>query len=125
MKIRDETGARADEEFGTLSLGDLPRDRRAKELLKRFAGWPTGSILGGAKAGSRRWRYIVLGAMNASTGDIAVASPETNLLPPALREPNTGTHTPHKKRHDIDGIAEQASSLRMNFLSFFGGLFVR
>jgi hypothetical protein len=80
MKIRDETGAWADEQFGTLSLGDLPRDRRAKELLKRFAGWPTGSILGGAKAGSRRWRYIVLGAMNASTGDIAVASPETNPM---------------------------------------------
>ena len=35
-----------DEEFETLDLGDPRRDRRAKELLKRFAARPTASIPG-------------------------------------------------------------------------------
>ncbi|WP_222945044.1 transposase DNA-binding-containing protein, partial [Paraburkholderia sp. 31.1] len=36
MQIRNEPGAWVDEEFETLDLGDPRRDRRAKELLKRF-----------------------------------------------------------------------------------------
>jgi Transposase DNA-binding len=35
-----------DEEFEALDLGDPRRDRRAKELLKRFAARPTSSIPG-------------------------------------------------------------------------------
>ncbi|WP_258193373.1 transposase DNA-binding-containing protein [Paraburkholderia sp. BL25I1N1] len=35
-----------DEEFETLDLGDPRRDRRAKELVKRFASRPTASIPG-------------------------------------------------------------------------------
>ncbi|TCK31848.1 DDE family transposase [Paraburkholderia sp. BL8N3] len=35
-----------DEEFETLDLGDPRRDRRAKELIKRFAGRPMASIPG-------------------------------------------------------------------------------
>ncbi|MEM5332026.1 transposase DNA-binding-containing protein [Paraburkholderia sp. JHI2823] len=37
MQIRNEPGAWVDAEFETLDLGDPRRDRRAKELLKRFA----------------------------------------------------------------------------------------
>lgn len=44
MKIRDDAGAWVDEEFETRDLGDPRRDRRAKELVKRFASWPTASI---------------------------------------------------------------------------------
>ena len=46
MKIRDDAGAWVDEEFETLDLGDPRRDRRAKELVKRFASRPTASIPG-------------------------------------------------------------------------------
>ena len=46
MKIRDDAGAWVDEEFKTLDLGDPRRDRRAKELVKRFASRPTASIPG-------------------------------------------------------------------------------
>jgi hypothetical protein len=46
MQIRNEPGAWVDEEFETLDLGDPRRDRRAKELLKRFAARPTASIPG-------------------------------------------------------------------------------
>ena len=41
MKIQDDAGAWVDEEFETLDLGDPRRDRRAKELVKRFASRPT------------------------------------------------------------------------------------
>jgi len=41
-----ESGAWVDEEFEALDLGDPQRDRRAKELLKRFAAKPTASIPG-------------------------------------------------------------------------------
>lgn len=40
----NEAGAWVDDEFETLDLGDPRRDRRAKELLKRFAAKPTASI---------------------------------------------------------------------------------
>ncbi|ANB71758.1 transposase (plasmid) [Paraburkholderia phytofirmans OLGA172] len=46
MKIRNDAGAWVDEEFETLDLGDPRRDRRAKELIKRFASRPTASIPG-------------------------------------------------------------------------------
>jgi hypothetical protein len=46
MKIQDDAGAWVDEEFKTLDLGDPRRDRRAKELVKRFASRPTASIPG-------------------------------------------------------------------------------
>jgi hypothetical protein len=46
MNIRDDAGAWVDEEFETLDLGDPRRDRRAKELVKRFASRPTASIPG-------------------------------------------------------------------------------
>ncbi|CAM2162169.1 transposase [Paraburkholderia sacchari] len=46
MKIQDDAGAWVDEEFETLDLGDPRRDRRAKELVKRFASRPTASIPG-------------------------------------------------------------------------------
>jgi hypothetical protein len=46
MKIRDDAGAWVDEKFETLDLDDPRRDRRAKELVKRFAGRPTASIPG-------------------------------------------------------------------------------
>ncbi|MGF6836882.1 hypothetical protein QF001_000749 [Paraburkholderia youngii] len=46
MQIRNEPGAWVDEEFETLDLGDPRRDRREKELLKRFAARPTESIPG-------------------------------------------------------------------------------
>ncbi|SEK13477.1 Transposase DNA-binding [Paraburkholderia diazotrophica] len=46
MQIRNEPGAWVDEEFETRDLGDPRRDRRAKELLKRFAARPTASIPG-------------------------------------------------------------------------------
>jgi hypothetical protein len=42
----NESGAWVDEEFEALDLGDPRRDRRAKELLKRFAAKPTASIPG-------------------------------------------------------------------------------
>ena len=42
----NESGAWVDEEFESLDLGDLRRDRRAKELLNRFAALPTASIPG-------------------------------------------------------------------------------
>jgi len=42
----NESGAWVDEEFEGLNLGDPRRDRRAKELLKRFAANPTASIPG-------------------------------------------------------------------------------
>ncbi|WP_431798473.1 IS4 family transposase (plasmid) [Cupriavidus metallidurans] len=42
----NESGAWVDDEFETLDLGDPRRDRRAKELLKRFAAKPTASIPG-------------------------------------------------------------------------------
>lgn len=42
----NESGAWVDEEFEALDLGDPRRDRRAKELLKRFAARPTASIPG-------------------------------------------------------------------------------
>lgn len=42
----NESGAWVDEEFESLDLGDPRRDRRAKELLKRFAVLPTASIPG-------------------------------------------------------------------------------
>jgi hypothetical protein len=42
----NESGAWVDEEFESLDLGDPRRDRRAKELLKRFAALPTASIPG-------------------------------------------------------------------------------
>jgi Transposase Tn5 dimerisation domain/Transposase DNA-binding len=44
--MSDESGAWVDEEFESLDLGDPRRDRRAKELLKRFAAQPTTSIPG-------------------------------------------------------------------------------
>lgn len=44
--MSNESGAWVDEEFETLDLGDPRRDRRAKELLKRFAAKPTVSIPG-------------------------------------------------------------------------------
>jgi len=44
--MSNESGAWVDEEFETLDLGDPRRDRRAKELLKRFAAKPTASIPG-------------------------------------------------------------------------------
>jgi Transposase DNA-binding len=44
--MHDEPGAWVDEEFETLDLGDARRDRRAKELMKRFATRPTASIPG-------------------------------------------------------------------------------
>ena len=46
MKIRDDAGVWVDEEFETLDLGDPRRDRRAKELVKRFASRPAASIPG-------------------------------------------------------------------------------
>jgi hypothetical protein len=46
MRIRDDVGAWVDEEFETLDLGDPRRDRRARELVKRFASRPTASIPG-------------------------------------------------------------------------------
>ncbi|WP_436231382.1 IS4/Tn5 family transposase DNA-binding protein, partial [Caballeronia sp. LjRoot29] len=52
MKIRDDAGAWVDEEFETLDLGDPRRDRRAKELLKRFASRPTASIPGACEGWS-------------------------------------------------------------------------
>jgi hypothetical protein len=42
----NESGAWVDEEFEALDLGDPRRDRRAKELLKRFSAKPTASIPG-------------------------------------------------------------------------------
>lgn len=42
----NESGAWVDEEFESLDLGDPRRDRRAKDLLKRFAALPTASIPG-------------------------------------------------------------------------------
>jgi len=42
----NESGVWVDEEFEALDLGDPRRDRRAKELLKRFAARPTASIPG-------------------------------------------------------------------------------
>ncbi|MDW3684256.1 IS4 family transposase [Cupriavidus sp. CV2] len=42
----NESGAWVDDEFETLDVGDPRRDRRAKELLKRFAAKPTASIPG-------------------------------------------------------------------------------
>jgi len=42
----NESGVWVDEEFEALDLGDQRRDRRAKELLKRFAARPTASIPG-------------------------------------------------------------------------------
>ncbi|SPD37505.1 transposase (plasmid) [Cupriavidus taiwanensis] len=44
--MSNESGAWVDEEFESLDLGDPGRDRRAKELLKRFAALPTASIPG-------------------------------------------------------------------------------
>jgi hypothetical protein len=44
--MSNESGAWVDEEFAALDLGDPRRDRRAKELLKRFAAKPTASIPG-------------------------------------------------------------------------------
>jgi len=49
MKIRDDAGAWVDEEFETLDLGDPRRDRRTKELVKRFARRPAASIPGACK----------------------------------------------------------------------------
>jgi hypothetical protein len=42
----NESGAWVDEEFEALDPGDPRRDRRAKELLRRFAAKPTASIPG-------------------------------------------------------------------------------
>jgi hypothetical protein len=42
----NQSGGWVDEEFETLDLGDPRRDRRAKELLKRLAAKPSGSIPG-------------------------------------------------------------------------------
>lgn len=46
VRMDNESGAWVDEEFEWLNLGDPRRDRRAKELLKRFAAKPTVSIPG-------------------------------------------------------------------------------
>lgn len=45
MQIRDDAGHWVDKEFETLDLGDPLRDRHAKELVKRFASWPTAKKL--------------------------------------------------------------------------------
>ena len=54
--MSNESGAWAwvDEEFETLDHGDPRRDRRAKELLKRFAAKPTVSIPGAGDGGAGR-----------------------------------------------------------------------
>ena len=45
-RMGNESGAWVDEEFEGLNPGDPRRDRRAKELLKRFAANPTARIPG-------------------------------------------------------------------------------
>lgn len=45
VQIRDDAGHWVDKEFETLDLGDPLRDRHAKELVKRFASWPTAKKL--------------------------------------------------------------------------------
>src|ERR1700712_3550138 len=44
--MNNESGVWVDEEFEALDLGDPRRDRRAKQLLKRFAAKPSASIPG-------------------------------------------------------------------------------
>ncbi|BDC46033.1 hypothetical protein PTKU15_93300 [Paraburkholderia terrae] len=64
MKIQNDKGAWVDDEFETLDLGDHRRDRRAKELIKRFGSRPTAGIPGACEGWAETWQHTGFWAMS-------------------------------------------------------------